>query len=895
VKKFSQHIQPKEEKKELSLTEKVWLDAKKKIEQEQKQSEQYRLEEQQKEEELRKKLYVEKIVDVNVTRQEFVGEDLFEEESAPEEIIPEPQTITEQVVIQGTPGPQGQQGPIGPQGPKGDKGEKGDRGETGLNGLRGERGEKGDTGPQGIQGEQGLPGRNGKDGAKGDKGDRGEQGLPGRDGVDGKDGQPGQKGDTGERGEKGQDGKDGLNGKDGRDGQDGKPGPKGEKGDKGDRGEQGERGPQGPKGDDGETPDIKPFYEKFNKLSLDINKKVGRIVGDMGALAGSGGSGSYWLNDLGDTDYSGIVNATNNQVLTYDSTLKKWTAKDQGGGAAVGTLQQVTENGNTTTLGITTASVQLNLTSAITVTTGQMAWNAQDLTVDVGMANGVTLQLGQEQYIKVKASEDITNGQTVMFAGADGEHILAARCNTTVTGFRPEWFIGIATQDLVRNGFGYITTFGKVHNVNTLAFQEGEILYVDANTVGGLSNTAPTIPRPQITVAAVTKRAGGDGHLMVRPTFETQLAIDGYVSAAAAYRQTNLAFEAANSSASYANSAFTVANNALTSSNGTIIWNTANAAFLQANTPSHVANSAASYANSAFLVANNAFTSSNGTIVWNTANAAFIQANTPSYTANSTSSYANAAFTKANTAITTSGGSITGRLNVAYTPATTTGYGLTISSANTQGGTGYADFLRVTNTSAGATNPNKSFRLTSSGDIEIINSDYTASLLGLTDTGDFSVSGKISVNGAQAVNGPAFSAYAAAILQTIPNNAQTKVLFQTEEYDTNGCYASSRFTPNVAGYYQLNAEVRLDGASGTGEMMIILYKNGSEYKRGTNQSGTQIASNFWAMQVSSLVYANGSTDYFEIYVQQGSGGSVTVTAVNNPAITWFNGCMMRGA
>ena len=142
--------------------------------------------------------------------------------------------------------------------------------------------------------------------------------------------------------------------------------------------------------------------------------------------------------------------------------------------------------------------------------------------------------------------------------------------------------------------------------------------------------------------------------------------------------------------------------------------------------------------------------------------------------------------------------------------------------------------------------------------------------------------------------GSAFSAYANTTLQTITSGSQQKVLFQTEEFDTNNNYANSRFTPTVAGYYQLNAEVRLDGTSGTGEMMIVIYKNGTEYKRGTNQQGTQIATNFWAMQVSSLVYANGSTDYFEIYVQQGSGGNVTVTAVNNPAITWFNGCMVRG-
>jgi len=163
----------------------------------------------------------------------------------------------------------------------------------------------------------------------------------------------------------------------------------------------------------------------------------------------------------------------------------------------------------------------------------------------------------------------------------------------------------------------------------------------------------------------------------------------------------------------------------------------------------------------------------------------------------------------------------------------------------------------------------------------------------LTTTGTTTVT--LPTSGTLGIDGPAFSAYATNTLQTITSGSQQKVLFQTEEFDTNSNYANSRFTPTVAGYYQLNAEVRLDGTTGTGEMMIVIWKNGSEYKRGTNQSGTQIASNFWAMQVSSLVYANGSTDYFEIYVQQGSGADRTVTAVNSPNITWFNGCMVRGA
>jgi len=234
-------------------------------------------------------------------------------------------------------------------------------------------------------------------------------------------------------------------------------------------------------------------------------------------------------------------------------------------------------------------------------------------------------------------------------------------------------------------------------------------------------------------------------------------------------------------------------------------------------------------------------------------------------------------------------------LTLTYAGATPTGYPLIVNASNTQGGTGYADFLKVTNKTAGATANTKSFRLNSVGGIEIINSAYSATIFSLSDTGALNVPGPITVGGKQAVNGPAFSAYANNTLQTIPTDVQTKVLFQVEEFDTNNNYASSRFTPTVEGYYQLNAEVRLDGASGTGEIMIILYKNGTEYKRGINQRGAQIATNFWAMQVSSLVYANGTGDYFEIYVQQGSGGNVTVTAVNNSAITWFNGCMLRGA
>jgi hypothetical protein len=47
------------------------------------------------------------------------------------------------------------------------------------------------------------------------------------------------------------------------------------------------------------------------------------------------------------------------------------------------------------------------------------------------------------------------------------------------------------------------------------------------------------------------------------------------------------------------------------------------------------------------------------------------------------------------------------------------------------------------------------------------------------------------------------------------------------------------------------------------------------------------------MQVSDIAVDNGSTDYFEIYIQQTSGVSRDTTAGSN--ISYFSGCMVRGA
>ena len=58
-----------------------------------------------------------------------------------------------------------------------------------------------------------------------------------------------------------------------------------------------------------------------------------------------------------------------------------------------------------------------------------------------------------------------------------------------------------------------------------------------------------------------------------------------------------------------------------------------------------------------------------------------------------------------------------------------------IATANEHGGTGYAGILTATNTTAGATNPNKFLRLNTTGNLQVINSAYNATIMDLDDTG----------------------------------------------------------------------------------------------------------------------------------------------------------------
>ena len=166
----------------------------------------------------------------------------------------------------------------------------------------------------------------------------------------------------------------------------------------------------------------------------------------------------------------------------------------------------------------------------------------------------------------------------------------------------------------------------------------------------------------------------------------------------------------------------------------------------------------------------------------------------------------------------------------------------------------------------------------------IINASTTS---GLVMTSDLSGSLQFQNNGVNLPMGgvaPAFSAYQ-SVAQSLTANVATKITFTTEEFDTNNNFASSTFTPTVAGYYQVNSAFV---CSGTRTYNIIyVYKNGANYK--SSNAGNSVTGT--GASISCLVYCNGSTDYIDIYGLTG----FTQNTSNTLSDIYFQACLVRGA
>lgn len=130
---------------------------------------------------------------------------------------------------------------------------------------------------------------------------------------------------------------------------------------------------------------------------------------------------------------------------------------------------------------------------------------------------------------------------------------------------------------------------------------------------------------------------------------------------------------------------------------------------------------------------------------------------------------------------------------------------------------------------------------------------------------------------------PAFSVKLSAD-QAITNATFTKIAFDAVDFDNTSSYDNTtnyRFTPTVEGYYLFNIHMYSNAPD---RLLLGLYKNGSTVNWVSDINNTSMG--FTRTGGSALVYANGSTDYFEAY---GYLDNTAATSFRQNSGSYFDG------
>ena len=303
------------------------------------------------------------------------------------------------------------------------------------------------------------------------------------------------KGPTGAQGPKGDTGLTGPTGAQGTKGDTGLTGPTGPKGD---TGLTGPTGAQGPKGDTG-------------------------LTGPTGAQGPKGDTGKG-ITTITRTSGTGAAGTTDTYTITFtDSTTTTFNVYNGANGTGSGDMAKSIYDTNNN--GIVDNAETLTLDTSNTTppsVQGQVKWNQNESTADLNIGN-VTLQLGQEQLVRVRNdhSSTILNGTVVMATGTIGNSGRILVKPYTGTKELAKSVVGVLTESISVGTDGFVTTFGKVRNIDTTGtavgetWVDGDILYPKPNDSGSLTKIAPTSSEVYMPIAIVI-HAHSSGTLFIR-------------------------------------------------------------------------------------------------------------------------------------------------------------------------------------------------------------------------------------------------------------------------------------------------------------------------------------------------------------------------------------------
>ena len=157
-------------------------------------------------------------------------------------------------------------------------------------------------------------------------------------------------------------------------------------------------------------------------------------------------------------------------------------------------------------------------------TEGTFSWNADEETVDL-IQNGATLQIGQETHIHCRNNTgvQIDDGTPVMATGTIGasSRITIAPMDATNPA-NAKFFLGVTTEDIPAGTDGKVTFFGKIRNIDTSTFLNGDVLWLSTTVVGGFTTTEPTVGIKKAVGYVINAASNGTIFVRWTPSFTVE-------------------------------------------------------------------------------------------------------------------------------------------------------------------------------------------------------------------------------------------------------------------------------------------------------------------------------------------------------------------------------------
>lgn len=230
-----------------------------------------------------------------------------------------------------------------------------------------------------------------------------------------------------------------------------------------------------------------------------------------------------------DDRVAALLTEGNNVTLTYDDGADTLTISvDAIDNTVVGGVTPAAGTFTTLTGDTVNADIlQYDTAAALEVdAAGEVTWDVDAETLMLGLNADTHIHIGQDTVYHAinQTGSGIAKGRAVYAVGTVGASGKISIAEFTADGtYDSKYFMGV-TSDAIANGdTGFVTHFGKVRKIDTSAFSEGDILYVDPSTAGGLTATRPSAGNNIITVAIVVTSHATVGEIFVRPTFEGML------------------------------------------------------------------------------------------------------------------------------------------------------------------------------------------------------------------------------------------------------------------------------------------------------------------------------------------------------------------------------------